>query len=637
MKISFKHIKRFLNDNLDINSISESLFKLGHENEIENNLIDIEFTPNKGDCLSVLGITRDLNALHDCNNDIEIYEEEIDVLDFNFINNLPKFCPKICFLKIEIDDLSREYKPYLECYFKDLNLTKNNFFTDISNYLAYEIGQPTHCYDYNKVKDGISLSPLENNKDFLTLTGKEIKLLQGEYVFLKDEEIINLAGVMGGSSTKCSKSTKTAIVECAYFNPDMIMGKSIKYDLTSDASYKFERGVDILMHDFALRRFIKIVQDHASIKSLSIQTNDYHDYKNKIIDRDNNKINKILGTYLDNDSIDSILTRLGFLIDDNCIQVPSWRSDIESANDLAEEIARVIGYDNIDNSNLSIKNKKFTKNCHSDINNLRKLMKSHGFSEVINDPFQAESDNKSVVIVDNPLDSNRKYLRLNIIDSLVKNLDYNEKRQKESIKLFEISDIYKNDGSICSNRVLSIIVSGRQGNNYFNFNKKLDNNYLENLAYEIGLKNFTVEEINRDSFNSKLKNKIFYIETDITNFKFDNVKEEVKFDNSYDFNKYKLISEYPSSYRDISISLKEDEILEEIINLIFNIKINNLKDRFIFDFYHNKERNILKVGFRFIFQSLDKTLEEKEIDIEITKVFDALLKKDGVEIPGYKE
>ena len=85
---------------------------------------------------------------------------------------------------------------------------------------------------------------------------------------------------MGGESTKCSTSTKTAIVECAYFNPDMIMGKSIKYDLISDASYKFERGVDILMHDFALRRFIRIVQDHASIKSISIQTNDYHDYKN---------------------------------------------------------------------------------------------------------------------------------------------------------------------------------------------------------------------------------------------------------------------------------------------------------------------------------------------------------------------
>ena len=99
--------------------------------------------------------------------------------------------------------------------------------------------------------------------------------------------------------------------------------------------------IDILMHDFALRRFIRIVQDHASIKSLSIQTNDYYDYKNTRIDHDNNKINRILGTNLEHDEIDSILSRLGFIIDENFIQVPSWRSDIESANDLAEEIARV--------------------------------------------------------------------------------------------------------------------------------------------------------------------------------------------------------------------------------------------------------------------------------------------------------
>ena len=154
-----------------------------------------------------------------------------------------------------------------------------------------------------------------------------------------------------------------------------------------------------------------------------------------------------------------------------------WRGDIESANDLAES-SQVIGYDNIENRSPLIKNKKFGKNCQSDINNLRKLMISHGFSEVINDPFQSDFGNQSAVIVDNPLDSNRKYLRLNIVDSLVKNLDYNEKRQKESIKLFEISDIYKNDGGISSKNTFSNCFR-RQGNNYYNFNKKLDSNYLK--------------------------------------------------------------------------------------------------------------------------------------------------------------
>ena len=167
--------------------------------------------------------------------------------------------------------------------------------------------------------------------------------------------------------------------------------------------------------------------------------------------------------------------------------------------------------------------------------------------------------------------------------------------------------------------------------------KKLDNNYLKNLANEIGLENFTIKEINRDSFNSKIKNKIYYIETDITNSKFKGLSEKLNFDNAYNFNKYNAISEYPSSYRDISISLKEDKILEDIINIIFNFKLSNLKDRFIFDFYNSKEKNILKIGFRFIFQSLEKTLEEEEVEVEISKIFNTLLEKEGIEIPGYKE
>ena len=104
------------------------------------------------------------------------------------------------------------------------------------------------------------------------MLGKEIQLDKNENVFMKDNEIINLAGIMGGETTKCSNSSTTALVECAYFNPDMIIGKSVKYDLLSEAAYKFERGVDICAQDFALRRFIKIVEDHAEIKSYPSST-----------------------------------------------------------------------------------------------------------------------------------------------------------------------------------------------------------------------------------------------------------------------------------------------------------------------------------------------------------------------------
>ena len=134
---------------------------------------------------------------------------------------------------------------------------------------------------------------------------------------------------MGGETTKCTKTSTTALVECAFFNPDMIIGKSVKYDLSSDAAYKFERGVDVCIQDFALRRFVKIVEDHVEIKSISIKHFNQIDYKNKHIKNDYKKINKILGTSFDKKIIDKILSKLGFQIDEE-IRIPSWRLDIET-------------------------------------------------------------------------------------------------------------------------------------------------------------------------------------------------------------------------------------------------------------------------------------------------------------------
>ena len=428
MRIYFPHLKKFLTGETDINHISSLLFQLGHENEIQGDILDIEFTPNKGDCLSVFGIARDLNAVHKANLDLDLYSGHIGELDYKFNNDLPTFCPNISFLKIEITNPPKKYKPYLENYFKELKNPKNNFFSDISNYLAYEIGQPTHCYEFQKVKDGINLTSTTNTSSFKTLLGKEIKLDQNENVFIKDNEIINLAGIMGGETTKCSDSSTAALVECAYFNPDIIIGKSIKYDLFSDAAYKFERGVDICMQSFALKRFIKIVEEHAEIKSVSIQQFNKVDHEHKYLTNNYKKINEILGTSLKRETIDKILINLGFEIDEG-IKIPSWRHDIESINDLAEEVARVIGYNNIPKNNLKILKTLNTKNITSKENLIRNYLINNGFNEVINNPFVVKKSNESIK-VDNPLDSNRQYLRLNVINSLLKNLDYNEKRQK---------------------------------------------------------------------------------------------------------------------------------------------------------------------------------------------------------------
>lgn len=635
MKILFSHLKKYLKEDIDISGISDSLFKLGHENEHDKKIIDIEFTPNKGDCLSVYGLARDLNSIHEIDLQTKIYEGSIEELDFNFKNHEIDFCPKIKFLKIEIESRPDKYKPYLENYFDELKITKNNFFTDVSNYLSYEIGQPTHCYDFNKVKDGITLTSLKKDSTFKTLLDKEIKLVAGEKVFKSAEEIINFAGVMGGQNSKCNDFTNTALVECAFFNPDVIIGKSVKYDLVSDAAYKFERGADINIHEFALRRFIQIVNDHTNIKSIAIKSEVSHEYKNKKIQKDHKKINKILGTDLKEYQINEILENLGFQVNRSYV-TPSWRTDIESINDIAEEVARVIGYDEIMITNLKVLKKPNTINLNSKVNKIRNYLVNKGFNEVINDPFIQKNESRSVK-VDNPLDSNRSFLRLNLIDSLVKNLDYNEKRQKEVIKFFEISDIYsyhEEDKKVISKKYLSVIISGRKGLNYLDFNKKLDKKYLNDVISNLGLDQHHIQELDRASLDSKIKNKIFYIDCDMSEIDYSLLTKNLLTNHKFLFNKATSISDLPASQRDISISLNNEKILKETVDTVFKINLLNLKDLFIFDFYHNKDKNIIKVGFRFIFQSKIKTLQDNDIDNEMKKIFNALSKIDGISIPG---
>ena len=138
MKIHYKDIIRFIDEKPSIDDLSNKLFQLGHEHEIEDEVFDMEFTPNRGDCLSMHGLARDLNVFYEVNNLIDIYEEDIEELELDFINKSEADCPNISFLKIEIEGQISKYKDYLSSYFFNLKIKKKNFFTDISNYISYE-------------------------------------------------------------------------------------------------------------------------------------------------------------------------------------------------------------------------------------------------------------------------------------------------------------------------------------------------------------------------------------------------------------------------------------------------------------------------------------------------------------------
>ena len=631
MKFIYQDLLNFLNEQPSKEALSKKLFQLGHEHEIDGDLFDMEITPNRGDCLSLVGLSRDLNNFYNSMDPYEIYNHHIEPLEIDFKNLSIDCCPKISFLEIEIDGEISPYKPYLEDYFNILGNNKTNFFTDISNYISYERGQPTHCFNGESITKDLTFSNHSCSESFKTLLGDEIKLEGENCVFTSDGEIISLAGVMGGESTACSRSTQKVLVECAYFNPEEIIGKTIKYNLKSDAAHKFERGVDIASQEKVLRRFVSIVQDHATIKSLKMKTFIGKQFEDKYLPIDTKRINKILGTKLLEEDYISFLSKLGFEVKDK-IKIPSFRHDISSQNDLSEEIARIIGFDNIKSMPLRLNTVIDTK--RNKISMIEDFFIEKGFSEVINYPFSVKEDKESIFI-DNPLDSNRKSLRTSLKDSLIENLLYNERRQKDSIKLFEISDIYKRQGNLLQEKRLGIIASGRYGNNYEDFSRKLDRNYLNkilNLDNDVSI--FNIEEIPRENLKTKKREKIFYAEISVEEIPETVFSGSKSNRNLLHFTKYNQISEYPSSIRDFSFSIKNLDEYNNVIAIIENFNNKNLKDSFIFDFYLNEKIGEIKVGVRLIFQSTSKTLSDEDISESITKLIEPIISLEGVFVPG---
>jgi phenylalanyl-tRNA synthetase beta chain len=631
MKINYQDLINFLFEKPSKENLSQKLFQLGHEHVISGDIFDMELTPNRGDCLSLIGLARDLAVFFGKSNSIDLFNDDIEPLEINFENLSPNDCPKISFLEIEIEGSKVEYKPYLENYFNTVGANKANIFTDISNYISYELGQPTHCFEGESIKNKLIFENRECNATFKTLLGSEISLKGKNCVFSLNGEIISLAGVMGGASTACSFNTKKVLVECAYFNPESIIGKSIKYNLVSDAAHKFERGVDIASQEMVLRRFAKVVQDHAEIKSIRFKSFSKAHNQDHNIPLDVNKINKILGTYIKKDEYLRHLKGLGFHISEE-VKVPSYRHDIETNNDLAEEIARVIGYNNIKSTPINLQN--VATNHGNKVAKLESFLVNNGFNEVINFPFTPNKGKESINI-DNPLDSNRNNLRISLKDSLIENLLYNERRQKDSIKLFEISDIYTKDKAIKQQKKLGLIISGRQGHNHKDFSKKLDQKYLNKLLNENHAEDiFEINEISRSNLNTKKKDKIFYVEAPLDDIPANFISKLSTQKRFIDFVKYKPISEYPSSTRDFSFVIEDVQVVHEILDMLDNISDKIIKDSFLFDHYKDDKRKIIKLGYRFIFQSHLKTLSDAEINKKVNEILSPILEIDSVSIPG---
>ena len=617
-------------------------------------ILEIGLTPNRCDAMSHYGVARDLKAFLDhkaIKSNLSLpsinsfspvnIDKEINV-NVEDSDKCP-FYSGLVIKNIKVDSSSQEIQNKL----KSIGLKPINSIVDITNYVMHEIGQPLHAFDLDKIEN-ITVKSLKSGTKFKTLDKNEIKLNNEDLMICSNSEPLCLAGIYGGINSGVSESTNSLFLESAIFNSVAIRKSSKRHQLFTDASYRYERGVDPNKVIYALKRaalLIKEINPECHISEIIVEDNLKKEVKDIYLRYD--RIEKISGQIIDKEVVIQILTSLDFEIkghsDDGInLIAPDYRHDVYREIDVIEEILRVFGFDNIDiddKISMSIPNNSYNKNfkIESIISN---QLVGIGFNEIINNsicsPSTNEKFNEDSVELLNPQGIELSNLRQSLIPNLLETVNHNINRQNNDLKLFEIGNVYSvinNDFNEMRRILISVVGSvfkenwmiKYQENNFFYLKgvieKLLAIINIENIKYEV-----TDDELYAYKLNI-LKGKLIIgsIGEIKSNYANDfSIDQKVNVCSLYldllrpssEKVTYQEISKFPSSRRDISMILDEKVSFEDIKNLAYKEENKILKEINLFDEYKDKKIGKGKKSFAisFTFNDSKKTLTDQVID-----------------------
>ena len=636
---------------------------------LENdNILEIGLTPNRSDAMSHYGVARDLKAFYDFKSIKSklilpsINNFESVKLDENFkitIEDIDK-CPfysGLIIKNIKVGPSSKELQNKL----KSIGLKPINNIVDITNFVMHEIGQPLHAFDLDKL-EGINVKSLKSGAKFKTLDESIIELDKEDLMICSSNKPLCLAGIYGGYESGVSDSTTNLFLESAIFDPVTIRKSSKRHQLFTDASYRYERGIDPEKVIYALKRAaILIKEDNPNSSVSDILAEDNLKLKTKDIYLRYNKIDSVTGQNIDKDVITQILSSLDFEIKNHNeeglnIVAPNYRNDVYREIDVIEEILRVYGFNNIPvNSKISMIIPEIGKNK---INKIESLISNNligiGFNEIINNsicsPDTNEKFKKQVVTLLNPQGIELSNLRASLIPNALETIKHNYNRQNKNLKLFEIGNTYSLDNeAYIENKRLNIAVTGKIfDENWISKYSKNSFYYLkgvtENLLTQLNISNIRYEISNDELFEYKLdiysnKKHIGFIGEIISDYTQEFSLEQKIHILNLDLDQIKLkplnikhqeLSKFPSSRRDLSMILNDDISFESIKDLAFKLENKILLDVNLFDEYKGKniEDNKKSFAVSFTFNDSKKTLTDKVID----KIMEKLTEKYKTEL-----
>ena len=621
---------------------------------------EIGLTPNRTDAMSHYGVARDLQAFLS-NNGVKSEFEKISTAivstegehGFELEVEDSALCPR--YIGAIIENVKIAPSPaWLQDRLKAIGLSPINNVVDITYYILHGLGQPLHAFDADKisgkkVKVGIN----EAGTKFTTLDGIE-RTLNGSEIIIKDgnNQPMCIAGVFGGSESGVSNETKTIFLESAYFNPVAIRKAAKSHGLNTDASFRFERGVDPNNTRTAITQAIKLIEEITGGKKIGSLL---EHYPNKIEDAKiifrYSKLDQILGVKIHREKIKEILKSLEIkavndIADGLELAVPAYRADVTREIDVIEEILRIYGYNKVDApQKISFTPVKLSFDDQDALeNSWARTLQSNGFNEVMNNSLTSVKDETNAVKLLNPLSKELTFMRKSLLEGLLENTIYNINRKNQDIKFFELGKIYHKKEKYEERKQLAILISGRTYSENWLMPKSASDFYMLKAYVKVLFDklNLETEEISLedDRFGDALEiiskgNTIarlgkvspkllkeydidqdcFYAEIEIEAVQKLRSKENFKFVDIPKFNKIR---------RDLALLVDKNVNYAELYKLAKKNPSKYLKNINLFDVYEGKNLPEGKKSYALSFELLneEKTLEDKDI----TAVMDSLIK-----------
>ncbi|KIX22788.1 phenylalanyl-tRNA synthetase subunit beta [Flavobacterium sp. 316] len=652
-----------LNEDLKPGTLGKDVFDVETDEVFE-----IGLTPNRADAMSHFGVARDLKAglvLKDkiielITPSVSNFKVDKRTLKVDVSVEDDKLAPRYC--GVTISDITVKPSPsWLQNRLKAIGLTPKNNIVDVTNYVLHELGQPLHAFDANKIKGNkVIIKTVEAGTKFTTLDDVERTLDAEDLMICHADGPMCIAGVFGGKDSGVNENTTAIFLESAYFNPVSVRKTAKRHALNTDASFRFERGIDPTITSYALKRAALLIQEVAGGEI----TSDIVDiYPKKIEDfqvfLNFEKVTKVIGEELPKEIIKKILVSLDIKVTNVTeaglgLVIPSYRVDVQREIDVIEEILRVYGYNNIkftEKLNATIANSSRTEEYKVQ-NIVANQLCSLGFNEMMANSLTTPnyiklSENLKEefnVIMLNPLSNDLSAMRQSMLFSGLEAISFNINRKRGDLKLFEFGKTYHNlPSGYEENKHLTLFVTGnRTEENWVQTQQKSDfflfKGYINSILSRVGLDSkISSLPVENDIFSEGISlaiGKEVIVEFGTVKksiLKHFDIKQEVLYADinwgkiqKYVSNKIKFtdIPKYPEVRRDLALLLNNATTFEEVYKIAKQTEKKLLKDINLFDVYQGKNLPEGKKSYAvsFIIQDENKTLNDKEIEKIMSKL-----------------